>query len=279
MLLVDTYEQKIEEDEDLKARIATLRPHKKLAMNRIHLDQMKRDDVLSHGAITNEYLIKRVFKSLKIVGWEANPVDKHHRKKLRDTRLDSDRRLKEALGSMGNDAALACLSDYSPLLFSYFQQLFAQVTNPPIDPFREQIVMSLRCPIGPESNFLEPEFELQGRILLDQPVLSLVDLEVLKRTSYRGWRSKVIDIVYPARHDCRGLAPALDRICSEACGAALDGFQVIILSDRASNKDFVPVSSLLALGAVHQCLIKQRLRMKVALIVESGEVKQVHGRI
>ena len=102
---------------------------------------------------------------------------------------------KEALGSMGNDAALACLSDYSPLLYSYFQQLFAQVTNPPIDPFREQvilrevklirlfmliqIVMSLRCPIGPESNLLEPEYELESRILLDQPVLSLIDMQVI----------------------------------------------------------------------------------------------------
>lgn len=79
---------------------------------------------------------------------------------------------------MGNDAALACISDYSPLLFSYFQQLFAQVTNPPIDPFREQIVMSLRCPVGPESNILEPDVELTGRLLLDQPVLSIVDMEV-----------------------------------------------------------------------------------------------------
>ncbi|KAI1717309.1 conserved region in glutamate synthase domain-containing protein [Ditylenchus destructor] len=299
MLLVDTLEQKIEEDEKLKMRIASSRPHKKLTSTRIHLDQMIKDDVLSHGAITNEYLIKRMFKNLKIIGWQTG--GSHHdlqsRVKLRDTRLDADRRLslfsftpdtfsmilvpmisekKEALGSMGNDAALACLSDYSPLLFSYFQQLFAQVTNPPIDPFREQIVMSLRCPIGPESNILEPENELEGRILLDHPVLSLVDLEVLKRTQYRGWRSQIIDITYPARHDSRGLVPALDRICSEACSAALDGYQIIILSDRDVNQHSIPVSSLLALGAVHQCLIKQRLRMKVALIVESGEVKQVH---
>ena len=218
-----------------------------------------------------------------------------HRK--RDLALHTDRRLmlfsftpdtfsiilvpmisekKEALGSMGNDAALACLSDYSPLLFSYFQQLFAQVTNPPIDPFREQIVMSLRCPIGPESNLLAADQELDGRLLLDQPVLSLVDMEVLRRTNYKNWRSKVIDIVYPARHGAKGLQPALDKICSEACAAALDDYQIIILSDRQVSVNSVPIASLLALGAVHQCLIKQRLRMKVALVVESGEVKQVH---
>jgi glutamate synthase (NADPH/NADH) len=112
---------------------------------------------------------------------------------------------KEALGSMGNDAALACISDYSPLIFAYFQQLFAQVTNPPIDPFRgtlfkisslnqlshisnivtlEQIVMSLRCPVGPETNLLDPEADLNGRLFLDQPVLSLVDMEVNQTTAH-----------------------------------------------------------------------------------------------
>uniref|UniRef100_A0A1I7Z3F6 glutamate synthase (NADH) n=1 Tax=Steinernema glaseri TaxID=37863 RepID=A0A1I7Z3F6_9BILA len=285
MLLVDTVGKKIEQDEDLKLRIANQRPHKKLTHNRVYLDQMRKDDVLSFGALTSEHLIR---KELGARGMNSHDAMLH---------LDSDRRLslfsytpdsfslllipmirdrKEALGSMGNDAALACLSDYSPLLFSYFQQLFAQVTNPPIDPFREQIVMSLRCPIGPESNILEPSVELEGRLIVDQPVLSLVDMEVLKRTQYKGWRTMVINTVYPARHASRGLLPALDKICSEACAAALDGFQIIVLSDRAVSKDLVPVSSLLALGAVHQCLIKQRLRMKVALVVESGEVKFVH---
>uniref|UniRef100_A0A1I8BF14 Glu_syn_central domain-containing protein n=1 Tax=Meloidogyne hapla TaxID=6305 RepID=A0A1I8BF14_MELHA len=179
-------------------QIAHSRNHKKLTINRIYLDQIRKDDVLNHGAVTNEYLIKRELKQLKLIGKRPGGDGKDHGR-LRDIHLDSDRRLplfsytpdtfslilvpmiidkKEALGSMGNDAALACLSDYSPLLYSYFQQLFAQVTNPPIDPFREQIVMSLRCPIGPETNLLEPEFELESRILLDQPVLSLVDFQV-----------------------------------------------------------------------------------------------------
>lgn len=92
---------------------------------------------------------------------------------------------------MGNDAALACLSDYKPLMFSYFQQLFAQVTNPPIDPFREQIVMSLSCPIGPEANILEPSAEQCRRLFLEQPVLSLIDMEVIKRTNYKGWKVRI----------------------------------------------------------------------------------------
>ncbi|KAJ1362991.1 hypothetical protein KIN20_022733 [Parelaphostrongylus tenuis] len=269
MLLVDTYKQKIEQDDDLKRRIAQSRPHKKLTSHRVFLDLLRKDDVLSHGAVTNEFLIKC---HLEAVGIDSKKKDVH---------LDSDRRLslyaythdtfslllvpmikekKEALGSMGNDAALACLSDFSPLMFSYFQQLFAQVTNPPIDPFREQIVMSLRCP----SSYPE------------QPVLSLVDMEVIKRTMYKGWHSKTIDITFPVRYGVRGLVPGLDRICCEACEAALDGYQILVLSDRAASKDNVPISSLLAVGAVHQCLIRHRLRMKVAIIVESGEAKVVH---
>lgn len=293
MLLVDTTLKKIEGDHDLKMRIALSRPHKKLCIHRLYLDQFKRADILSHGAVTNEYLIKRELEHHGIVdGWVFNGVHKY-----KDVRLDYDRRLiafsfspdtfsllivplikerKEAIGSMGNDAALACLSDYSPLMFAYFQQLFAQVTNPPIDPFREQVVMSLRCPVGPESNLLDPDEELDARLILEQPILSMVDIEVLKRTMYRGWRTKVVDMVYPTRHDSKGLLPALDRICSEACAAALDGYQMIILSDRKVGPESVAISSVLALGAVHQCLLKQRLRTKAALIVESGEVKLVH---
>ncbi|GMT35312.1 hypothetical protein PFISCL1PPCAC_26609, partial [Pristionchus fissidentatus] len=286
MLLVDTVEQKIEEDTDLKERIALSRPHKKLTSARLSLDLLRKDDVLSHGAVTNEFLIKQHLEALGILA-----------PKKQDVHLDSDRRLpmfaythdtfgmlllpmirekKEALGSMGNDAALACLSDYSPLLFAYFQQLFAQVTNPPIDPFREQIVMSLRCPIGPESNLLEPNEEMERRLVLEQPVLSMVDLEVMKRTTYKGWRTKVIDITFPHRYGVKGLMPGLDRVCCEACTAALDGYQVIVLSDRNTDRKNVPIPSLLAVGAVHQCLIRHRLRMKVAVVVESGEPRVVH---
>ncbi|CAJ0583810.1 unnamed protein product, partial [Mesorhabditis spiculigera] len=285
MLLVDTVNQKIELDENLKERIANSRPHKQLTGPRLALELFRKDYVLSHGAITNEYLIKRELEKLKML------------KMTKDTNLDCDRRLalyaythdtfalllvpmirekKEALGSMGNDAALACLSDYNPLLFAYFQQLFAQVTNPPIDPFREQIVMSLRCPIGPEGNILEPSEELGGRMILDQPILSLVELEVLKSTMYKGWKTKTIDITYPARYGVKGLAPGLDRICCEASTAALDGYQLIVLSDRNASPDNVPIPSLLAVGAIHQMLVSHRLRMKVALIVESGDARVVH---
>lgn len=148
---------------------------------------------------------------------------------------------KEALGSMGNDASLACLSQFNPLLYEYFKQLFAQVTNPPIDPFREKIVMSLECPIGPATNILEPHAEQCRRLWLEQPILSLDDLEVLKFVEYRNWKSKVIDIVYPVNLGKNGLLPSLKKICEEAAQAATDGYTLLILSDRKAGKSFVPI--------------------------------------
>jgi glutamate synthase (NADPH/NADH) len=148
---------------------------------------------------------------------------------------------KEALGSMGNDAPLACLSLCQPLIYDYFKQLFAQVTNPPIDPFREKIVMSLACPVGPEANILESSAEQCRRLWLEQPVLSINDLEIIKETNYKGWKTKVIDCVFPIIDGKSGLLKALDRICVEACDAAKQGYTIVVLSDRKAGPKFVPV--------------------------------------
>ncbi|CAG2053616.1 unnamed protein product [Timema podura] len=180
---------------------------------------------------------------------------------------------KEALGSMGNDAPLACLSLFQPLLYDYFKQLFAQVTNPPIDPFREKIVMSLMCPIGPEANLLVPGSKQCHRLFLKNPIISLQDIEVIKATSYREWKSKIIDITFDKKEGPKGLSIALDRICEESCKAAQENYQLLILSDRKSGPHRVPVSTLLALGAVHHYLIEERQRMKVGLILETGEAR------
>lgn len=189
---------------------------------------------------------------------------------------------KEALGSMGNDAPLACLSLYQPLTYDYFKQLFAQITNPPIDPFREKIIMSLECPIGPEFNILEASGEQCNRLWLEQPILSISDLEILTAMdaanfNFRNWRTKVIDCTFPARnYDKAELLSALDRICQEAADAARSGFTLLVLSDRRAGVERVPISSLLSLGAVHHYLIEKRQRMKVGLIVETGEAREVH---
>ncbi|KAJ4436798.1 hypothetical protein ANN_16930 [Periplaneta americana] len=183
---------------------------------------------------------------------------------------------KEALGSMGNDAPLACLSSFQPLPYDYFKQLFAQVTNPPIDPFREKVVMSLMCPIGPEANLLEPCEKQCHRLFLPHPILSLDDLEVIKATKHRGWKTKVIDVTFDAQEGPKGLSKALDRICEEACQAAHDNYQLLVLSDRRAGASRIPVSILLALGATHHYLIEERQRMKVGLILETAEAREVH---
>jgi glutamate synthase (NADPH/NADH) len=283
MLLVDTVQKKVMRDEELKLHIAHIRPVRKWLRSQVlHLEQVIRDYQIKYGTMTHEGLISNRISQL----FDEDEPHLHadRRLPLYDYTLETFgiliipmiRDQKESLGSMGNDAALACLSQYYPLLFNYFQQLFAQVTNPPIDPFREQVVMSLACPVGPEANILEPSADQCRRLFLENPILSLVEMEVLKKMSYKGWKSKVIDTVYPRAHGEAGLVPALDRICADACGAALDGFPLVVLSDRNASAEYVPISSLLAVGAVHQYLITQRQRMKVGLLVETGEAREVH---
>nr|NVI74085.1 putative glutamate synthase 1 [Cucujiformia] len=157
----------------------------------------------------------------------------------------------------------------------YFKQFFAQVTNPPIDPFREKVVMSLQCPIGPEANILEPSPKQVHRLWLKQPVISIVDLQVLIQTTHRSWSSHVIDISYPATEGSQGYLKKLQNICDEANEASHKN-QIIILSDRKGGKDRIPISSLVALGAVHHHLIETRARMKVALVIETAEAREVH---
>nr|MBE5725835.1 putative glutamate synthase 1 [Cucujiformia] len=157
----------------------------------------------------------------------------------------------------------------------YFKQLFAQVTNPPIDPFREKVVMSLQCPIGPESNILEPCPKQVHRLWLRQPVISIADLDVLAQTTHRSWSAHVIDITFPASEGTVGYLKKLQSVCEEANEASQKN-EVIILSDRKGGKDRVPISSLIALGAVHHHLIETRSRMKVALVIETAEAREVH---
>lgn len=160
---------------------------------------------------------------------------------------------------MGNDIPLACLSNFAPILYDYFKQLFAQVTNPPIDPFREKVVMSLQCPIGPEANILQPSAKQVHRLWLRQPVISISDLEVLKNTKHRNWTSHVIDTTFPAEEGADGLTGALQRICEEADNASKE-HQLIILSDRKAGEGRVPISSLLTLGKIiYQLLLTARV--------------------
>ncbi|KDP22151.1 hypothetical protein JCGZ_25982 [Jatropha curcas] len=182
----------------------------------------------------------------------------------------------EALGSMGNDAPLAVMSNREKLSFEYFKQMFAQVTNPPIDPIREKIVTSMECMIGPEGDLTETTQEQCRRLSLKGPLLSIEEMEAIKKMNYRGWRSKVLDITYSKERGRKGLEETLDRICAEARDAIKEGYTLLVLSDRAFSSKRVAVSSLLAVGAVHHHLVKKLERTRIGLIVESAEPREVH---
>ena len=183
---------------------------------------------------------------------------------------------KEQLGSMGNDTPLAALSERPRLLYEYFKQLFAQVTNPPIDSIREEIIMSLSSYVGPQGNLLTITPEHARMLKLDHPVLTNDQLERIKHMNHRGWRSKTVDITFPRDDGLKGFQKALDRIAAESEQAIADGYSLVVLSDREASRDRIALSSLLATGTVHHHLVRKAKRTQVGLVVESGEPRETH---
>ncbi len=185
----------------------------------------------------------------------------------------------EAVGSMGTDTPISAMSDKSRLLYTYFKQNFAQVTNPPIDPIREELVMSLVSFIGPRPNI----FDLEGssrrkRLEVRQPILTNGDLEKIRNIGHTEDRfdTKTIDMTYPAESGASGMAGALDRLCERAEAAVVGGYNIIILSDRQVGPDRLPIPALLGCAAVHHHLIRKGLRTAAGLVIESGEPREVH---
>ena len=183
---------------------------------------------------------------------------------------------RDPVGSMGNDSSLACLSDRPRMLYDYFKQLFAQVTNPPIDSIREEIIMSLACYIGPEQNLLEITEEHCHRLHIPHPILTNPELAAIQQMDHRGWRARTIDITFDRSKGVAGMMSALDRICAAAERAIDEGFSVVILSDREAGPLRVPLSALMACGAVHHHLVQKAKRTRLGLVVETGEAREVH---
>jgi glutamate synthase (NADPH/NADH) large chain len=177
---------------------------------------------------------------------------------------------------MGNDSALACLSDKSRMIYDYFKQLFAQITNPPIDSIREEVVMSLTCFVGPEKNLLETTPEHVHRLELHHPVISNDELTNIRKIDRDGWKSKTIDITFEKAGGPQGMLAALDRICAEASRAITDNYSFIILSDRNISAQRMALSSLIACGAVHHHLVARHERTRIGIILETGEAREVH---
>jgi glutamate synthase domain-containing protein 2/glutamate synthase domain-containing protein 1/glutamate synthase domain-containing protein 3 len=182
----------------------------------------------------------------------------------------------EPTGSMGNDTALAVLSDNRPPLFSYFKQLFAQVTNPAIDPIRESIVMSLQACVGPEINLLGETPDHCHQLVMPQPILRNSELERLRQVDHEVFEARTIDITWPVRDGVSGLERRLEEICAQASELVEDGVTILILSDRNLGKERAAIPSLLATAAVHHHLVRETTRLRCGLVVETGEAREVH---
>jgi glutamate synthase domain-containing protein 2/glutamate synthase domain-containing protein 1/glutamate synthase domain-containing protein 3 len=182
----------------------------------------------------------------------------------------------EPVASMGNDAALAVLSDRQPPLFSYFKQLFAQVTNPPIDPIREQVVMSLQVGVGRERNLLAEVPEQAHQLVMDQPILRNHELEKLRQVSHEIFDAATLDITWPIERGADGMPERLEALCEEAARYVENGANILILSDRNLGPERVAMPSLLAVAAVHQDLVRRGTRLSTGLVIESGEPRQIH---
>ncbi|MBN7487931.1 glutamate synthase large subunit [Mycobacteroides abscessus] len=270
MFLVDTTQGRIVSDEEVKAELAAAEPYQRwLEEGLVRLDQLP-DRPHQHMPHNRIVLRQQVF------GYTYEEINLLVAPMARTGA--------EALGSMGTDTPIAVLSNRSRMLFDYFQQLFAQVTNPPLDAIREEVVTSLGGVIGPEGDLLHPTAESCHQILLPQPVLhndeldKLIHLDPADTVNGRahGFSSRVIRCLYPVAEGGAGLRTALESVRAEVSAAIAGGAQVIILSDRESDDLMAPIPSLLAVAAVHHHLVRERSRTKVGLVVEAGDAREVH---
>ena len=185
------------------------------------------------------------------------------------------REQRDPLSSMGNDAALAVMSDRPRMLYDYFKQLFAQVTNPAIDSIREEVVMAMECYVGPERNILEESEENAHRLRIEHPILSNEEYAAIASLNHRGWRTRVIDMTFESNSGSRGLIAELKRMCHEATEAITQGYRMIALSDRGMSSTRAAVSALLAVGTVHHHLVRNHDRTRLGIVVETGEAREV----
>jgi len=265
IFFVDTVEGRIVQDEEIKQGFARRQPYRKwLDENLLDLDALPSPP--SFPPI-NGYEPFDLLKQQQAFGYTLE--------ELKMILAPMAANGQEPVGSMGTDTPLAVLSEKSPLLFQYFKQLFAQVTNPPVDPIREEMVMSAQTTIGSEQNLFE-ETPLHCRQLkLNNPILSNEQLDKIKRLARPGLRTITLSTLYRAAAGEKGLREALDHLCHQASQALEAGHTIIVLSDRGVNSEWAPIPSLLATGAVHHHLIREGTRTKCGLIVESGEPREV----
>ena len=262
MLLVNLEEHRLVPDEEIKHLLASRKPYAEwLQDNQITLDRLPQPPRVygfdPQTVLTRQRAFGYSEEDLKMI---LGPMATNG---------------EEPIGSMGVDTPLACLSDRPQSLFNYFKQLFAQVTNPAIDPIREELVMSLTSYIGTERNILEETPQHCHTLKLPHPILTNLDLEKLRRVSWGDFLATTIQTLFRVSGGGQELEHALDFVCRRADQAIRDGYRILILSDRGMDKDYAPIPALLALTAVHNHLVRERTRTQVALIIESGEPREV----
>ena len=262
IFLIDFEKGRMIPDEELKSDLAARRPYSAwVKEQRVDLTDLDQQDGLGLNADT---LIPR----MQAFGYTQETMQFMLQPMIKE--------LRDPLGSMGNDAALAVMSEKPRMLYDYFKQRFAQVTNPPIDSIREEVIMALDCYVGPEQNLLQSEAENAHRLRVPHPILSNGELSSIQKMDHRGWKTCTIDITYASGSGEQGLNAALERINNEALQAIADRFSLVILSDRGISDQQVPMSALLAVGSVHQFLVAQAKRSQIGLILETGEAREVH---
>jgi glutamate synthase (NADPH) large chain len=262
MLLVDLVQKRIIPDEEIKTQLSSRQPYAQwIKENQFTIDQLP-DPSRTH-TLNSEDILQRQ----RMFGY----TDEDIRMLITPMAVDGQ----EPIGSMGTDTPLACLSDKPQSLFAYFKQLFAQVTNPPIDPIREEFVMSLTSYIGTERNILEETPQHCHTLKLSHPILTNFDLEKMRRVSVGDFLATTLPTLFRINGEPQELERALDGLCRRASLAIESGYSILILSDRGSDSEYAPIPSLLALTAVHNHLVREKTRTQVALVVESGEPREI----
>ena len=264
MFLVDFEQGRIIDDEELKKGICQARPYGEwVERQKLELSELPAGPAVPH--IRGEELLQK----LQAFGYSTETMQF-----MLIPMLNSK---KDPINSMGDDTALACLSDQPRLLYDYFKQLFAQVTNPAIDSIREEVIMSLECFIGPEANILDTAEQNAHRLRVPHPILTDEETSAIKSLSgYRDWKARTIDMTWARSEGPQGLRPAVERICQEAEQAIADGYSLIVLSDRAACASRVAIPSLMACGAVHHHLVRNELRTRIGIVIETAEARDVH---
>jgi glutamate synthase (NADPH) large chain len=264
MFLIDFAQGRMIPDEEVKSEWASSRPYQRwLEEQRLQLSELPVPSKGAHGFYPDTLL-----QRMQAFGYTEET--------MQFMLLPMVRELRDPLGSMGNDAALAVLSDKPRLIYDYFKQRFAQVTNPAIDSIREEVIMALECYIGPEGNLLHPTARSAHRLLVPHPILTNEELAAIKHLDHRGWTAQTVDICFRKGSGREGLLAALDDICAQAMAAIEAGHSLLVLSDRSIGADQVPISALIATGAVHHHLVRRHARTRIGLVVETGEAREVH---